>query len=414
MAVCVLMPSGYLLSQINYQLQHRIQGGGGPWIGPTSANGTEADIFITGVEQGETYEIRVRAETGTVPGAFSAWSDIVAHTVIGESNPPPDVDTFLVTREADGTRVFTWTQAAIPIDQVGWIIKFKLGTGHAWADLAPLHTQIISASPYETNQLAAGTYTAGIAAIDRAGNISETPLIIESTIGNPRLKGALVQLAFDRLGWPGTLTDCWIDEMNELIATGTKDWSDFATDAVTWAGWTTWNRVPSDPIIYEHSAIDLDAVLTFTPLITVTGTGAATIFEKHSTDGISYSSYVDITGGASQITDRYIIIKISMANADPVISTVFFIADAETISEDLNDLDMSVLTGATGTLRLPIAKSYSVITSVQLALQAGAGGWTWDLVDRSVSLGPLINVFNPTPALADTIIDARVVGIASL
>lgn len=41
---------------------------------------------------------------------------VLGHIVVGKTEPPPDVDTFKVSRAADGTRNFTWTLDNVPAD----------------------------------------------------------------------------------------------------------------------------------------------------------------------------------------------------------------------------------------------------------------------------------------------------------
>lgn len=179
---------------------------------------------------------------------------------------------------------------------------------------------------------------------------------------------------------------------------------------VDWDAWNTWNRFAEDPITYEHPEIDLGAILTFTPLVTVTGTGTPTVYESHSDDDVTYTNFAQITG---QISARYLKIKVMMTDpTEAIIEEVTIIADATALIEDQTDVDSSTLTGTTGDRRLSLVKTFSVITSVNLALQNVGAGWSWEVIDKSVVSGPRIKIYNATDTLADATFDAVIRGIA--
>ena len=375
------------------------------WSGLPLVTVDPGELFILPVQDGETYQFRVRALSGI--GAASDWTDPVPHTVIGKTSAPPDVDVFTLSRDADGTRRFEWSLTEPP-DFAGVQIKYKAGTGHDWDDLdTVLHTGYLTTSPFETNLIAAGTYTFGIKAVDTSGNVSTTAKLIEGTLLNPRLAGALVQVSARAQSFPGTRTGCAL-ENGKLVAQSTKTWADFATDPITWDDWTAWNFFAANPIEYEHPAIDLGAVLPFTPLVTVTGQGTPTITEAHSDDDISYSSFAAL---GPQITARYIKFKVSQAHAAATIEDMFMILDAKAESDINNDLDTSTISSPAGTFRIPLNKSFSLITLVNVILQNVGAGWTWELIDRNAASGPLIKIYDNTGTLADATVDTFVSGI---
>jgi hypothetical protein len=175
------------------------------------------------------------------------------------------------------------------------------------------------------------------------------------------------------------------------------------------APWTQWELVPDSPIVYEHSVIDMGAIITFTPLVTFVGQGTATITEAHSDDDITYSSFAAITG---EITARYLKIKCSVTDAFAHFERLDIIITAEIISEDLSDIDTSTLTGSTGDRRLALAKSYSLIKTVTPILQDVGAGWSYTVVDRNPTLGPRIKIYNASDTPADTTMDFVIRGIA--
>ena len=400
------LPGGFSSLNKFYQGQIRNANSGQNWNATGLFPADSGEVVFDNVRDGVTYEIRFRSSDGF--GLASEWTTSTNHLVIGKTNPPPDVTTFQVNRMPDGTRLFTWTMSTIPPDLAGYQIRYKAGTGGTWATMADLHTGLLGTSPYENGSSpSAGTFTIGIKAVDTSGNESVNAKILEVTLGSPRIGGGIVNISCRGQGFPGTKTDCYIEESGDLVATGTKTWDDFFTDGVDWDNWTSWNRVPTSPIVYEHTPIDLGAILSYQLIVNVTGDGTPTITEAHSDDDVTYSSFAAISGSYSA---RYIKVKVSMAGADPRFVDVNIIPDGTVVQEEIADLDTSTISSPTGDLRLPIVKSYTVITSVQVAFQNVGAGWSWEVIDKSASLGPRIKIYNASDTLADCTIDAVIRG----
>src|SRR5690606_39190175 len=72
--------------------------------------GETAQYFISPVEDGAVYDVRVRAITTL--GVRSAYATFTGHRVVGKTALPPTPIGFAVTAQADGTRRFSWN--AVP------------------------------------------------------------------------------------------------------------------------------------------------------------------------------------------------------------------------------------------------------------------------------------------------------------
>jgi hypothetical protein len=322
--------------------------------------------------------------------------------------PPPNVTVFLVGRQPDGTREFTWSITNPPPDLAGVRIRYKLGTGHLWENMTDMAKGLITASPFETNQLAAGTYTFAIKAFDDDGIESSNATYITADLGDPRLAGVLISALPHLQGWSGTLTDCHIDpEENVLSANEIETWA----DRTTWTGWGRWLGTTLSPIRYEHSVIDLGAPVPFTPLVSAIVNGTMTLEECHSVDGVTWSAW---GAPGARVTARYIKVRITVAGTLAQVLALDIKLSAAAVSEEINDCATSALTGAyriaVGDIRLPIVKSYSLVTQVQIALQNVGAGWSWELVDKDSSVGPRIKIYNASNVLADATIDALIRG----
>jgi len=173
----------------------------------------------------------------------------------------------------------------------------------------PLHTGLLTASPFESNLLAAGTYSIGIKAVDTTGNESANAATTEQTLADPRLGGSILEVNPEQDGWPGTKTNCWVDEANRLWISDSLTWDGFASAAYTWEQWTSWAMAPYLTATYDHTEINLGASYTFTPLVSVFGNASFTVEESHSTDGVIYTDYT-VTGAL--ITAKYLKLRITL------------------------------------------------------------------------------------------------------
>ena len=385
--------------------------------------GKVTTAWISPVEDLKYYDVRVRSYN--LSNIASTYLTVYGHQALGKSTPPNAVTSFSVLRQPDGTRQFDWVLDNPPADLAGFKIRQDPNFGQVWDDMADMHNGLLIASPFETNQLAAGDYTLAIKAVDTSGNESTSATYINSTLGDPRIAASIYSVNPAPYSWPGTKTNCFVSlPENILSATGQKDWSDLTSDSVDWDSWTQWTRDPNSPIVYEHTVIDLGATLIFNPLVTVAGNGTFTIEESHSDDDITYTSWA-ATG--PQISARYTKIRVSCAltTGTPTITSLFINFSADEVSEVVNDLDTSALATCTpspscsssgfkiaaGDFRVPITKSYTVITMVRLALQNVGAGWSWEIVDKDVNVGPRVRIYDGTGTLADATVDVEVTGV---
>jgi len=275
--------------------------------------------------------------------------------------------------------------------------------------MAPLHTGLLKSSPYETNQLAAGTYTFAVKNIDTTGLESLAAKFIEITIGDPRLAGAIDTIDDYADQWPGTKTGCYRDPATGfLYPLDNSDWTEIPA---TWAGWSSWNHDPVSPVVYERQ-YDVGIVTSFIPLVNFTADGTATVEISHSDDGSSWSSYIP---AGTIITARYLRVRISVAGAYPVINSLVTTLSAQPVEEYIDDIDTSTLAGSyrigTGDIRLPITKPYAVIKKASIVLQNVGAGWSWELIDKDSTVGPRVKIYNSSGVLADAVIDAEIRGV---
>ena len=337
--------------------------------------------------------IRVAAVSLTGRGPWAQWTGQPFLV------PPPDVGTFLVEVASDGTRVFRFGMAVTPPDLAGYRIRYG-PVGSTWETMTPLHDGLLLASPWETNQLDAGTYAFAIVAVDTSGVESVNPVYITSDLPNPRQSaGVLVQALPHAEGWPGTRTGCHLGEDGALYADDQANWATLPAD---WSGWTDWAANPVSPITYEHPPIDLGGPTPFSAAVSANVDGTPNYEVATSDDGATWTAWAAPTGQI--VTARYLKARVTVSGAHPVIRQMTVQARGPSVVDDLVDIDPATLSATyrlgVGDYRLPITKSFSVIRQITLALQGVTGGnWTWTIVDKQTSPGPRGQIFNNgTPA----------------
>lgn len=387
--------------------------GGTDWNSATPAHGqtylTDSRLDVSNIVAGAVkFLIRALDTSGIMSASVTLDADL----------RPPSPTLFLISRQPDGTREITMG-GATPADFEGWVVRQYLGTTSDWSAMTAMHGGVVKSSPWETNLLAAGTYTFACKQRDWAGNESATPIFITTAIGDPRLAGT-VEDVVEEPTWTGTKTNCYVDTATGwLLANGTGTW---ASAPAQWAAWTEFNTAPVSPINYVRE-IDIGAVTSYTPLVTITADGTQTIEEAHCDDGSSWTAYVTV---GTLITSRYIRIRATIAGSYPKIKMMRTILSGAPVSEFISDLSTSTLAACTpspscstsgyriaaGDIRLPILKNYVVIKTVGITLQSVGAGWTWVLIDKDTAVGPRIKIYNASGTLADAVIDAEIKGLA--
>jgi hypothetical protein len=422
-AVSVALGSS-LVRAVTIEAQMRLSGAS-DWIPQQLVGADTTTLFLSGVEAGQTYQIRVRAISAT--SIASDWAATINHLVIGKSDLPPTPATFTLARLADGTRRFSWTMAVVPPDVRaggGYRIRWKASATTDWSSMAELHDGLLISSPYETADLSKGTYWFAIKAVDSSGNESATALFINAfSLGDPPLRDVVLQRVEPQENWPGTLTGCYLDPGdNALHARSSQTW---ASLPATWSALAaTWDNILANttPIRYETPILDLGADTTFTPLVSVSATGTVTVEAKYgsSADGTVVGSYA---APSLQTGKRYVQIRVSVAGTTPVIASITTLINAGTVLETYENVDTATASASwfsrlgVGSFRLGTRGGVASIRTARLSLVNVTAGWTWTVVNKTsvVNGQPAaeFRIWNASGVLSDAVIDAEIRGVES-
>lgn len=397
------LPSGTMAAQIAGAEARYRRVGTETWQATPVEMWQRGDISLREVDGRETYEIQLRFVRRD--GTRGKWSPTEVHTVIADDGVPPDVTYFVVTRMADGTRRFEWWMVLEPADVIaggGYRIKYQSGTGFDWATAASVTSAgLISASPWETNDIPAGTWTFGIKAVTASGAESTAARTITVTLGDPRLRGVLFQRHEHAEGWPGTLTDCFV--WGQYLYAGPAEGSRWETQD-TWQSLsgTRWIDLPRvTPISYATATIDPASGrnLTYTPKVDVRADGAVTI-EMRTRTAAQGSNFSGVAWAPLGRVEQAAYLQVRVTAAGPKIEQVTVTLDGNVEVDDFEDVD-TLTTNETwfqrlgvGHFRVAVRKDIAAITGAAIrSVQSGGTGWTWQLVSKTAQAGA-----NPDPA----------------
>jgi hypothetical protein len=378
--------------------------------------GSVTEYSVGPVEDGVFYDVTIRAINSM--GLRSDASTVTGHEVVGKQEAPPDVSEFSVSRLPDGTRRFTFSTTNFPADVKaggGVLIKYSTNLSASWDNMTQIR-DIFRASPYETNELARGTYLFAIKMVDSSGNESTNAHTLTATIGDPRIRDALLYRIEEDEGWDGVYTNAWVTYENTLSSTAAGTWANLPS---TWSAMSdTWASIVSSdsPITYTTPQIDLGANFSFTPLVTAQGQGTPTYTMQVGTSaqGGATGSFVSV---ANVQGVRYIKLRVSMADTHPFITGITTILDGEYVDQEFEDINIATYSNsnfqriAAGHFRIGITNgAESVSTAFIMAIQgSGSTALFSNLVSKSQTVGGYpaaeFKIFNSSGTLTDATVD---------
>lgn len=386
--------------------------------------GTETAAFLSPVEDGQFYFVRARGVNPYL-NVQGDWSYPPIHQVIGKTQPPPDVLSFTVLGQT-----FTWGPV-FANDLAGYEIRFNFGQNTAWGTGTPLHTGLITESPWTPLVFPSGPITVMVKAIDTSGNESANAASIQTNLGDP-IVANLIQVYDDKAaGFAGSVVNGSVSGGNMVAhdsgdlfwgADGANFWGQDA--ALFWPASTYLQMVYT--LSYNVTANEVGSRLT---LLTDIIAESYTIEYRFGTQGLFWGPDDDFfwgldadlfwpqptewqtwPGGIDAITEGEIEFRITTqaGSVQGSINELTLQFDVEDETEFINDVAISAL----GT-RLPLTKSYREIKNVQLTLQTAPGGADHAETADKLATGPLVYTKNG-PTLTTGLVDAFIQGVKGL
>lgn len=420
--ITVSFQSGFRIPVDRLEAQFREFTSEAPWIQlGASVDGTTAEISLTPVTDGETYDFRLRGRDART-NSISDWTSVQGYQVIGKRTPPPDVE--LVVLELDRLR---WNYPNPPRDIAGFLVRFRAGGEQIWESAGEAHDGILQTTDF-TIFRGNGPTTFLVKAVDVAGNESLNPGAVTVDFGDISLNNIIVESDHRALGWPGTKTN-GVVLLGQLVADvsgpfwvndNARFWSEFES-ALFW-------DVAYLDMSYEFSLTPPVEFIDSTLKILLTASGDWAIYYRSDSSALMWSAddsvlmwgspsnplwsdrgpYTQWPGSLAPLTHQQYDIKIvtKAGLIEGVLDQLRVILDVPDLFEYLNDLP--ILAGGT---RLPITKPFRAISGVRADLMHDGGDAAYvKVMDKDLTLHPLVEAFNSSDVSTDALIDAVVRG----
>ena len=420
--ITVTFLSGFRIPVDRLEAQFRRSDSEAPWLQLGAAvDGTTAEIGLMPVEDGVTYDFRLRA-VDTRTGTVSHWNATQGHTVIGKTSLPPDVEVLVI--EQDRLR---WNYPNPPRDHAGFLVRYRAGGSRDWESATSAHDGILLTTDF-TIFRGLGLTTWLVKAIDVANNESAAPASVTVDFGDLLLDNIVFTTDHRALGWPGTITQGSV-VASQLIADASAPY--WTTDgAPFWSGFDGdlfWDASYLE-MTYDFSLTPPLELLDATLKLALEAFGEWTIQYRTDSSALMWSdddsvlmwgSDVDLMWAAKgpytqwpgtlaplshQQYDLRIVTKAGLMIG--ILDQLQVILDVPDLIEVLNDVVVSP-----GGSRLPLTKLFRAIAAVRVDLQDDGGDAAYvKVIDKDLVLHPLVRAFNSSDATTTALVDAVVQG----
>lgn len=382
--------------------------------------GDSTETVFSGVQDLALILIRLRSRNSL---AQSDWSVEQMHQVIGKTEPPPNIENLSISGS-----VISWTLPRRVPDLAGYVFRFHYGNNLDWNSAAPLHTGVLTESPYDLITRPGGAVTIMGKAIDTSGNVSQATANIVMNLGDPPVANVLEQWDFDALGWPYDASESsgWTivsgDPSADAIDSiyGTDDQSFYTGDTEPFYEAGAYRQMAYvTPPITVNSAL-AGSIMTLVAQVQGTdlridyrlsgpgslyGPDAASFYDADTvafdpdlgiivvTSGPFYGPPGAWTPWPGQLVaqnDSYQFRVTIGAGVDRgILQQLVLTIDAPDIEETLANVAI-----AAGGTAIPYSKPFTSIKTVQATLQANGSGAETVETNKSIPLTPVIRAFN--------------------
>lgn len=413
--------SGQIMSQGWVEVQSRLDNGApDAAIQAQRLPGDQVGTVLSGYAEGQIVLSRVRYRNTL---ALGAWS-VLSHAVLGKTEPPPSVQSFTVRNG-----VLSWPEV-VALDLAGYEIRFNYAINDTWGTGTPLHTGLITSSPWSPSIFPPGQVTLMIRARDNTGNYSLVSAVIYVNLGDVIEDNLILSIDEKALGFPGIKTNSTVVS-GDLIADDSGDLNWGLDEGNFWSpvgAGMYWPGATFDSLRYETfvSVTSIEAGSRMTLEFEVTGQAYSIDYRYdppaayYGLDGAAFwgadalsfwpglTPWVAWPGALPAVDVGRIELRVT-TQAGAVrgrVEELIIKFDVEDEEENIDDVVISPL----GT-RLTLARAYREIKNIQLTLQSGGGtAVTAQWVDK-LSTGPLIICKDSAGTQVAGVLDARVQGV---
>lgn len=377
------------------------------WRSVIVPGGQTQALIVDGIYDGAIISIRARARNSL---AVSDWGLQLWHTVIGKTEPPPNIDSLSIAGS-----ILSWTMPRRVPDLAGFVFRFHYGNNLDWNSAAPLHTGVLTQSPCDLVTRPGGVVTIMGKAIDTTGNMSPASANVVMNLGDAPIANIVEQWNFGALGWPfasgeqsgwtlvGGLPSA--DALDAFYGTDDQSFYGEDTDSV-------YKPSAYGQMVFVTEEISITQALAGSLMTLASETEGTDLRIEYRLSGPGsfygpdnasfYASdssapfygpagpWQPWPGQAIAANDAYEFrVTIGAGVQRGVLDELVLTIDAPDLEESLADLPVV----AFGTV-IPYSKPFTSIKTVQATLQANGSGAETVEIDKSVPLHPRISAFN--------------------
>ncbi len=370
----------------------------GDWQNTPPIDIDQTKLYFGPLETGFTYEVRLR--TISHDNRPSPFTTPLAHVVAGTAALPPDVENLRVQFRPAGADIggilaaqaeLLWDYPTPPRDLLGYEIRHHAGTSTEWSSAGPLvGPKAVSIARHVIDLVQSGLRTFLVKAVDRSGNESANAQSVQVTLGSGIDPNVVQTEAFAPV-FNGTKLRCTVDTSpspDELAAdtnAGTFWTSDSAAFWLT-DGADFWTGSFHDFIYtdsFAMSAGSLPAVLGFN--ITVTGNPWRMEYHVGAGDWLPWP-------GSIEAVDDTLNVRV-LVEGGPVQGRITEF-DAFLAAPDVVEEVPEFAVAASGTVTIPLVKTFRVIESVVLTAKSTTGVGVIGVYLNLTVTGPTVEVIN--------------------
>ncbi|MDN8617880.1 phage tail protein [Variovorax ginsengisoli] len=378
----------------------------GDWQSLTASAGDTQCVF-TGAPDNAVICVRLRAKNAI---ATSDWGLQTFLYVNGKSAAPPDIQNLTVAGS-----VLSWSMPFTPADLAGFVFRFHYGNNLDWNSATPLHTGVLTQSPYDLVTRPSGIVTIMGKAIDTSGNVSANTANIVMNLGDPTIANIVEQWDFNALSWPNSAPDSsgWTIVSGKPTANALDSF--YGTDTQSFYGPDTDSHYDASAyaqMIFVTKEIAVSSALAGSVMSLVATTQGVDLRIEYrlagptafyGPDGASFydqtgtDPFYEAPGGwlpwpGQIVADRDVYqfrVTIGAGSVQGILQSMVLTIDAPDLVEGIANLAIS----STGTV-IPFTKPFASIKTIQATLQANGSGAVTVEVDKSVPLAPVMRAFN--------------------
>ncbi|WP_426391974.1 phage tail protein [Variovorax sp. R-27] len=381
----------------------------GPWVS-VEVPGDSTEAKFAGVDDGAVILVKVRVKNGL---AASDWSTQVIHTVIGKTEPPPNVENLSVAGN-----VLSWSLPRRVPDLAGFVFRFHYTQNQDWNSAAPLHQGLVTESPWEPEMRPGGLVTIMVKAQDTSGNQSFLPGVVVMNLGDPPIANVVEEWDYKALGWPAAAGE----QIGWTLVSGdpTADPLDsfYGSDNQAFYGGDTVPLYKAESyaeMVYVTTPLPINSALAGSKMTVVAdvegidlrieyrlaGPGVFYGPDEDSIYGEDSDSFYGPPGDWMPWPGQIIVandvyqfrVTLGAGATRGILKGLVVTVDAPDIEEQINDFAVA----AGGTV-IPHTAGFSVIKNIQITLQSGVSTAVTAEVTKTPNLSPKVTAYNSSHA----------------